>query len=135
VEIPKEEYDEFVVNTFLNNVYLLQLNSELKTREIKSPAVSVELKEEVKLSGDRFYVQITMVLRVRSGKKIPLKMKVTYELEYITSVTDAPFEFYEEYAKTSSRLHIWPYFREIVSNTTLKMGVPPLFLPVIPFNL
>jgi preprotein translocase subunit SecB len=36
----------------------------------------------------------------------------------------------QEFAKVNGVYNAWPYLREIVHSTTLRMGIPPLMLPL-----
>jgi preprotein translocase subunit SecB len=37
----------------------------------------------------------------------------------------------EEFGRTVSLLHVWPYWREFVHSTTTRMGLPPLRVPLL----
>lgn len=39
-------------------------------------------------------------------------------------------EFAERFADSEFRIVIWPYFRQFVTDTTARMGIPPIVIPV-----
>ncbi len=129
----KKAFNEFVLKTRLNEIYLKNLSVELKTRNFTNPTVTIELAQKIQAEGENFYIDTTLELKVKDGRAIPLKIKVTYRLEYATGYPAPPEDFLKKYADTSARMHVWPYFREIVSNLVSRMGLPPLTLPVISF--
>ncbi len=128
-----KSFSEFVKQTKLKEIYLTDLVVELKKRNFLNPKVAVQLRYKTHLEGKTFIVSYILDLKVRDGKTVPLKIKVTYQLEYDTTFTDPPEEFLEKYSDVSSKMQVWPYFREIVSNLISRMGLPPMTLPVISF--
>ncbi len=39
-------------------------------------------------------------------------------------------EYVARFAESEFRVVVWPYVRQFVSDTTARMGIPPLFLPI-----
>ncbi len=131
--LDKKAFNEFVLKTSLTEIYLKNLSVELKTRKFSNPTVNLKLSQKIQAEGENFYIDTTLDLKVKDGRTIPLKIKVTYRFEYVTGYTAPSEDFLKKYADTSARMHVWPYFREIVSNLISRMGLPPLTLPVISF--
>lgn len=59
---------------------------------------------------------VFLTLDLRNEKTVLSKTKVTYQLEYNTTYIDSPYGFLKKYAERSSKMQVWPYFREIISN-------------------
>lgn len=82
-----------------------------------------------------FYVVAALEVRIisseGSGKKLPLHMRVQYELKYRVpedfKTTKAEIN---AFANVNGVYNAWPYFREFVQTTTQRMNLPPLILPV-----
>jgi len=59
----------------------------------------------------------------------------TYELQYLYLAEGGPEgeeleAYFQSFAEYNGVYNAWPYFREFVQNITMRMGVPPLVLPV-----
>lgn len=80
-----------------------------------------------------FYVRANLDLRVGGEEKTTraVSVKIQYELEY--SLPDdfkATGAELNAFAKVNGVFNAWPYFREAVQSATLRMGLPPVILPV-----
>lgn len=84
------------------------------------------------LKDGAFYVRANLDLRIGNEEKpAAVSVKIQYELEYALpdelKVTRAELD---AFAKINGVFNAWPYFREIVQSATLRMGLPPVVLPV-----
>ena len=59
-----------------------------------------------------------------------LLIKVEYEV-LMKIKENLPTEFWNIYKSVTLPIQIWPYFREFVQNTTSRMNIPPLTLPIL----
>lgn len=58
-----------------------------------------------------------------------LKIDVSF-LCHLHAERPVSAEHAERFANSEFRVVIWPYFRQFVSDTTARMGIPPLVIPV-----
>lgn len=66
--------------------------------------------------------------------RLKATMMVTYAVDEATTVwsKDPEFaRFVDVYARSSGFLHMWPYFRELCSSATARMGLAPVFLDTV----
>jgi len=80
-------------------------------------------------TDDTFNVIGRMSVRV-GDKKTPA---IAFECEFSVHFNGAKKgddEFVKVFGGSEVRLILWPYFRELLSASTARMGVPPLFLPL-----
>jgi hypothetical protein len=87
------------------------------------------------IRGGVFYVLASLEVRISSarveGKKMPLHLKVEYELKYrVPKDFKASKAEVSSFAKMNGIYNAWPYFREYVQTTTQRMNLPPVVLPV-----
>jgi hypothetical protein len=82
-----------------------------------------------------FYVLTSLEVRITSAdaeqKKQPLALRVEYELKYrVPADFKATKAEISSFAKVNGVYNAWPYFREYVQSTMLRMNLPPVILPV-----
>lgn len=94
------------------------------------------------VSGNRFNVEYADEVRAHAENSkaqsaqsawfsIRATMIIAYEVNAATILWNERPEFEQfvgMYASTSGVLHMWPYFRELCSSATGRMGLPPFFL-------
>jgi preprotein translocase subunit SecB len=51
----------------------------------------------------------------------------------VTSLEGLTEAHLDAFAKTNAVFNAWPYWREFVQSTTVRMGLPPLVTPVFRF--
>ena len=90
-----------------------------------------ERSAEYKSTEKGFTVRHTYKLDIKRGEpgKRYAQIECSFIVEYRSGkpMTDELFEIFE---KVNLPLNTWPYFREFVQNSTVRMGLPPLVLPV-----
>jgi preprotein translocase subunit SecB len=65
-------------------------------------------------------------------KKVPVRIQGEYELEYsIESFDQIKPENIKAFGSMNGIYNAWPYWREFVQSMTVRMGLPPLTLPVM----
>jgi preprotein translocase subunit SecB len=79
-----------------------------------------------------FFVRANLDLRIASEINPSVaSVKIQYELEYrLPDDFKASRADLAAFAKVNGVFNAWPYFREIVQAATLRMGLPPIVLPV-----
>lgn len=59
--------------------------------------------------------------------RIQAKFELVYDVDSSRGLSDA---HYGAFAESNGVFNVWPYWREYVQSTTVRMGFPPLTLPV-----
>ncbi|MGC9454824.1 MAG: hypothetical protein ACP5HU_08150 [Phycisphaerae bacterium] len=59
--------------------------------------------------------------------RITVTFELTYRCEAVGGLSD---EALEAFGKINGVYNAWPYWREFVHSTTVRMGLPPLIIPV-----
>lgn len=59
--------------------------------------------------------------------QVAATFRLVYQISDPEGFTD---EHYAAFAEINGMFNLWPYWRELVQNVTLRMGLPPLTLPV-----
>lgn len=66
-----------------------------------------------------------------SGTEV-LSVKCTLVLRYSAAEPlDVSAEQLHHFTDLNALVNAWPYFRELVHDTTTRMGIPPFFLPLL----
>ena len=132
----QEEYSAFLAGVMLDSLNLELCNAELKpTPSLQSTGASglarFDFKTEVKgVSEQHFTLSMRTTVRAERARRIVLKIELVHVVTY--SSQHPPSDgVLRVFCDTSLPLQVWPYCREIVSDLTHKMGVPPLLLPVL----
>ena len=119
-------------NISYKRVRLLKLNFELNpSKEIKTPC-NVTVGFNVKNNLDKEKRTLTTVL---IGT---LKTQTEPELFTLEVTVEGVFEGdnnedLEKFSHVHAPAHLFPFIREIIANTTMRAGIPPVLLP--PVNL
>jgi preprotein translocase subunit SecB len=134
VEEKNNTYTKFIKNLHLKHFYTLELSSK-REEDFHLPAkVNIQRVAEFKNTDkDTIKVYNTYTLSaVQEGKKEPgLLLSVTYCLIFDSKI-EMTEEFFERFSASILVIETWPYFRNLVHETTMQMGLPPLVLDVVP---
>ncbi|RKY98489.1 MAG: hypothetical protein DRQ10_07355 [Candidatus Hydrothermota bacterium] len=135
-KIDMERFSEFIKNIELKSISLKELKVlSLIPFEGKLPKVKIKFSsDEIRIiEGVGFEVIQKLKLEGRHSRKLAIKIELTQSIFYKLKNQELLIEnFVEHFAQSSSILHGWPYIRETISYTVVKMGYPPLFLPLLP---
>jgi len=101
----------------------------------KNFEIDRESSSSMDLATNRVFVWASFTLRTfekRDSSSEPyVIIKATFLLMYrAVSLDDITEETVELFAKTNGIFNAWPYWREFVQNTTSRMNLPPLTIPV-----
>jgi preprotein translocase subunit SecB len=115
------------------SVVLTHLTFELN-KKFKAPAggVPIDANFNVKRIFDEKKKRLIASLYIELFKKVknaPFSLEATIEGTFEC----ADFEYLKKFSEVNAPAHLFPFLREIVANTSLKAGIPPLLLP--PINL
>jgi hypothetical protein len=116
-----------VYESALTKVNRLQLTEGMRPRFQTSAKSIGGLTEE-----STFSVLSSIELEVAEDSQPPVvTMKARYELEYsVLPDFKATKSELRAFAEVNGTFNAWPYFREFVQSTSLRMDMPPIILPV-----
>ncbi len=80
------------------------------------------------ITENSFDLRATLSLRVLAGKRILIRLIASYDLHMHSKNVTA--DQVRQFAANEVRLVVWPFFREFVTNTTARMHIPPIILPI-----
>ncbi len=133
-----EKLESIIENLQVNNIFLKSCNVDCITGPgvIESGEINItkEISHSGALSTDRkvFICFVTMKLKGLKADEPQFAIEACFALAYdiLTpeSVTDEKLELF---AKTNAVYNAYPYFREFFQNTLVRMGLPPLQLPLL----
>lgn len=108
------------------DLYFDVVSQKNSTRIISS---HYELKDVQK---EFFDVSARFSLHVQDKNKkfTPLSIECGFMGHFHCNARDVPREFAERFSQSELRIVLWPYFREVVSDITSKMAIPPLLVPL-----
>ena len=122
----------------LENIRLVEESAHTKVArhqltEGMKPHFQTSAKPDGGLSEDgRFFVLAVIELTVADAPQPPaVTMRAKYELEYsVPGDFKATKAELRAFAEVNGAFNAWPYFREFVQSTSLRMDLPPIILPV-----
>jgi preprotein translocase subunit SecB len=84
----------------------------------------------IRFGDSHFDVKTKLELQVKKEEKSKplLRFAATYDLHFHAAETTK--QNVDRFVKSDVRLLIWPYLRELVSNMSSRMHIPPILLPV-----
>ena len=119
------------------NVALIQ-SSFFRKPETNRVKLSLEIESNVKYEVDRKNSVILVFPEFRldgfpekAEKGEPsLHIEAVFVLVYkVSSLTGLKEENFKAFANANGIYNSWPYWREFVQNTVVRMGLPPLTIP------
>jgi preprotein translocase subunit SecB len=101
-----------------------------ETRRVLSSKYTV-----VQLEKDFFDIDAEFSLSVQwpaeSGRITEaLKIECVFTGHFHTSREEVPADLVERFAETEAWLVFWPFFRQFVSDTTARMAIQPILIPL-----
>jgi hypothetical protein len=113
----------------LNRAAYQRLNrKEGRNRTVRSLRDNYEV-ERVKLDFFDVVGRVELDIRARGDKKSSLAVECEFEAHFHCEVKVTK-EFAERFAQSELRVFMWPYFRQFVSDTTARMSVRPVLIPL-----
>ena len=128
----KETYNSFIEKLKFVNILLNASNVKVN-REYLSEKNTLEIEEKFRLKKKlkkSFSIECFYHITVTSEKGKVLDFTVVFEANYKTgiAITD---ELFDIFIQGNIQLNVHPFLREYLTNTTMRMGIPPLFLPFV----
>ena len=133
IKITKAEYKKFIKGLTLDVIKMVSLNASVDKNFVPPAGLSIKDKANFELIDDKNMevFQIYTLEGTKKGLEKPgFRIEVHYLLKYSLKI---PLKkaYFDIFAKSSLRLHTWPYFRQCVHQMTLNMHLPPLVLDTI----
>lgn len=136
--ISKKEYRSILNGLELDELCLEKGKFSVNKNELKPNSnMKIEDKASFKQRGKNI-VHIKHVYKLSVLNKESQKMSFNIECTFfIQFSTEKPLtkEFFDIYKNINLPINTWPYFREFVNNTTVRMNLPALTLPLFKGNL
>lgn len=133
-KITPEEYRNILEALELDTLYLSELNTKFKEDFISSNLrLGIEEKNTFVQEDSTLKVFYSFKLTASDETKtepaiyIFVKYTVRYKILKEILITK---EFIKVFSDITIGMLLWAYFRELVNNTTYRMGMPPLVLPL-----
>jgi len=133
-KITPEEYRNILEALELDTLYLSELNTKFKEDFISSNLrLGIEEKNTFVQEDSTLKVFYSFKLTASDEAKtepaiyIFVKYTVRYKILKEILITK---EFIKVFSDITIGMLLWTYFRELVNNTTYRMGMPPLVLPL-----
>jgi preprotein translocase subunit SecB len=133
-EIDKKRYQKFVEGLRLLDIRIISYKAMVDENFQPPALIALKRTADFKKSKDGMfsvYLDYNLNGTKEGKKKSGVSISATYKLIYKSDmpITD---EIFKVFSQTSLRIQVWPYFRQLVQETTSRMGLmPPLILDVI----
>lgn len=130
-ELSSAEFNEFLRATVLQEISLWESNVVRTSSQI-GPQERYQWGENASLlkSDDRAAdILATFGIRIMDGEIETARLELTLKLAYETPtpMTDAMFD---QFCKITLRIHAGPFAREWFRDTSSRMGIKPILLPI-----
>ncbi len=133
----RQDYINFLKEIELNNIYLESFDASIGRNaffEQKSKIAVTGRARYAKpvISGKQFSVRasVHIELKPEDGDKTIGKLRATYILEFTSRSKEVNARHARQFARTNMKVIAWPYFRELIQNTTSRFGIPPVLIPI-----
>jgi preprotein translocase subunit SecB len=137
VPLPKitpEEYRKILNDLELKSIYLRDFKGVVNRDSIpKQLEIRIHPASDFEISKDgsvRVNAHFEVSAKEYESKADFLNISLTYGLIFSSKETFTK-DFFEVYKEVSLPVNIWPFVREFVNNTTARMNIPPLALPLL----
>lgn len=134
-KIEQEKYLEFISSLTLKGIKLDFMKAEVKRELIKEKSELLgEWFDDIKvieIKKNLFSIlhELKFVGYIETKKFV--EVKIGYRLDYeVKKKVKFDEEFIEIFKVNGVPLHSWPYMRELLASTLMRMGLPPFFLPL-----
>ena len=133
-KISPEEYRKILESLELENLQLTEINAKFKDQHISS-ALELSIDEKYTFEQEETELKVFYnykLIASEQEKEVPeisLQAKYTVKYKIARGITVSK-DFMRIFSKLTLGMFLWTYFRELVSNTIYRMGMPPLVLPL-----
>ncbi len=136
---------EIIDSVELSGVRLREVVATGSPPKGKVPVMSVDIGHSARVidrTANGFDVAAEITVRAvaargpRSGggsrrPLIMLSIRATFELRYrLPKIDQFSMRELSQFSNVNGAYNAWPYWRELIQNVSVRMGLPPLILPV-----
>jgi len=133
-KISPEDYKNILDALELSTLFVHELNSKFK-EENTSESLRLKIDETNSFVQDSNLLKITYSYKFTAKDdakdddtiSINVKYTVIYTLSKEIQITK---DFMKVFSDLTLGMLLWPYFRELITNTIYRMGFPQLVLPL-----
>lgn len=133
-KISPADYRNILEALELSTLFVTELNSKLKEGNA-SDALRLNIEETYSFTQESNILKIVYSYKFsakddakdEAAISITVKYTVVYTLTKDVTITK---DFMKVFSDLTLGMLLWPYFRELISNTIYRMGYPHLVLPL-----
>lgn len=127
-------YKELLRSIDLESICLDSFSSQIKRDKLSSSmktTIDDKREYEIKENGDVCFLHtFTLINTAKTKKDFCVKISCSYSVTF-RSKTPLTSDFWDIFSAINLPINTWPFFREFVQNTTQRMSLPPLTLPLL----
>lgn len=136
-KIGQKEYIEIIGKIKLNGLYLKSSACEIDRDSLflhkkEGHLINIQDKPSMAIKEDGtvdvFHIYRLEIL-TKEKKRIG-NIECVFCLNY-SPASCFTAEFFDEFKKANLHINTWPFFREFVFNTSARMNIPPITLPLL----
>lgn len=129
-----KEYKEKLGTVDLKNLCLDSFSATVNRDKLGSSMkiiINDKRNYEIKENGDVIFLHsFELINTIKSKKDYGIKIICSYSLCFRSKI-ELTCDFWDIFSAVNLHINTWPYFREFVQNTTQRMSIHPLTLPLI----
>ena len=116
----------------IKTIYL----SKLELTNIGGPAKGVRFQTSISVEGGRLLDEnehgaiATIKVQPENETNTPYIIEAKLNIIYRRQSEDVTEKVLADYAQANALRHIWPYLRELIADSSIRMGYPPLYIPL-----
>ncbi len=137
----EERFNQFNTNLALANIRMKKLNASFDDEKLDVPPdtqqVYIDKESYYQILADNFvrvFQEYTLRIANKNNKDdVFVLIETTFLMDFQTGgpIDD---EIFELFSQSTVLIDSWPYFREIVQNALIRMGLAPVIIPPIQFT-
>ena len=130
--LSRKDYNNFVRQIEINNIRIV--SAQVNILDYSYFPSSAEVKSRMKASYEKVEEQFNVFHRYnvtildKETKEAKAKISVTFLVSYSSKIPISD-DLFTIFKVRNLPLNTWPYLREFVHNTTMRMGWPPFIAP------
>lgn len=129
------DYQTFIASLELYTIGITEISCKIHRDEYwkkdEEHVINYKLKSKpVSIEQKHFDARSTFALDMtgEKSKSTVIRVEASFDLHFHAPVVSK--EFVEQFCESEIRLIVMPYFRELVSDITARMHIPPIILPL-----
>ncbi len=137
----EERFNQFNTNLALANIRMQKLDAKFDDEKLDVPPetqqVYIDKESYYQILADNFvrvFQEYTLKIAHKENKDdefVSIEVKFLMDFQTGGPIDD---EIFELFSQSTVLIDSWPYFREIVQNSLVRMGLAPVIIPPIQFN-